>query len=216
MCVLVGSFGLVVSKVFSLYVVKYKQSLHDFFFSRQRPAVLGSSEVSIKGSRKGSLGDETGFGDKFEKMRGNSLRSSRPANSMEQDSFESFDELEDMLVMSANSLNLNSNQQSSSSPNNLNVSGEEDELPKSVIVTNVDMNVFDDTQTKSNFEIMFREYDQSASFHYLRSFRRIRVDFESNLSATMAKQKLDNTLMGNNAIHCYLIQVRFCIQFVIL
>ena len=47
--------------------------------------------------------------DETDKMRGNSLRNSgRPANSMEQDSFDSFDDLEDMLVVSTtNSLNLN-------------------------------------------------------------------------------------------------------------
>ena len=47
--------------------------------------------------------------DQTDKMRGNSLRNSgRPANSMEQDSFDSFDDLEDMLVVSTtNSLNLN-------------------------------------------------------------------------------------------------------------
>ena len=47
--------------------------------------------------------------DETDKMRGNSLRNGgRPANSMEQDSFDSFDDLEDMLVVSTtNSLNLN-------------------------------------------------------------------------------------------------------------
>ena len=81
------------------------------------------------------------------------------------------------------------------------------ELPKSVVVTNVDLSVFDDPLTKTSFETMFREYDCGANFHYLRCIRRIRVDFESHLTASMAKQKLDNTLIANNVIHCYFIQV---------
>jgi len=164
------------------------------------------------------------------KMRGTNLRSSpRPANSMEQDSFDSYDDMEDMLVMSANSLNLSpSSTTSAPSPRtpsssaaaaaaSASTSGrsrggglcveEEDELAKSVIVTNVDLRVFDDLVTKTNFEIMFREYEPTACFHYLRSFRRIRVDFESHLTAAMAKQKLDSTLIGDNVIHCYFIQV---------
>ena len=75
------------------------------------------------------------------------------------------------------------------------------------MVTNVDLSVFDDPLTKTSFETMFREYDCGASFHYLRCIRRIRVDFESHLTASVAKQKLDNTLVANNVIHCYFIQV---------
>ena len=64
--------------------------------SEDRPLLKRNSNLN-------KIYDETG------KMRGNSLRNSgRPANSMEQDSFDSFDDLEDMLVVSTtNSLNLN-------------------------------------------------------------------------------------------------------------
>ena len=86
-------------------------------------------------------------------MRGSSLRNGgRPANSMEQDSFDSFDDMEDMLVVSTtNSLNLNQSGSSSTSPNvvmrGLGPSAEE-ELPKSIIVTNVDTSVFNNSQVK--------------------------------------------------------------------
>ena len=41
-------------------------------------------------------------------MRGNSLRSSRPANSMDQDSFDSFDDIEEM-VMATTSMSIGHN-----------------------------------------------------------------------------------------------------------
>jgi len=163
-------------------------------------------------------------------MRGTHLRSGpRPANSMDQDSFDSYDDMEDMLVMSANSMNISGNSshhsRSPRTPASTSSAGTsppggvgpptddgslhptEEELPKSVVVTNVDLSVFDDPLTKTSFETMFREYDCGANFHYLRCIRRIRVDFESHLTASVAKQKLDNTLIANNVIHCYFIQV---------
>ena len=54
---------------------------------------------------------------------------------------------------------------------------------------------------------MFRDFEVGATFHYLPSFRRIRVDFESHLSASNAKQHMDSTIIGENTIHCYFIQV---------
>ncbi len=62
---------------------------------------------------------------------------------------------------------------------------------------------------QANFEAMFREFEPSALFHYLRSFRRIRVDFDSHLSASKAKISMDNTPVGDSIIHCYFIQVFF-------
>ncbi len=93
-------------------------------------------------------------------MRGNSLRSNpRPANSMEQDSFDSFDD-EDMLVMSTNSaLSINSvDDDNGGAPNNLGVGGNDrsadDDLPKSVVVTNVSLDVFDNEESKVSKRII--------------------------------------------------------------
>ena len=63
---------------------------------------------------------------------------------------------------------------------------------------------------QGNFEAMFREYEPNATFHYLRSFRRVRVDFEAHLAASRAKLSMDGTPLGNNVIHCYFLQV--CIR----
>ena len=54
---------------------------------------------------------------------------------------------------------------------------------------------------------MFRDFEVGAAFHYLPSFRRIRVDFASHLSASKAKQHMESTIIGENTIHCYFIQV---------
>merc|ERR1712029_1021794 len=142
-------------------------------------------------------------------MRGNSLRSSRPANSMDQDPFDSFDDIEEM-VMATTSMSIGHNGHSDANRDSLNTGEHEhDELPKSIIVTNVDLSVFDNIDIKANFEAMFREYEPNATFHYLRSFRRVRVDFEAHLAASRAKLELDGTPFGQNVIHCYFLQVKY-------
>ena len=104
-------------------------------------------------------------------MRGNSLRSSRPANSMDQDSFDSFDDIEEM-VMATTSMSIGHNGHSDANRfvknkkskvwiscinpdfcpifrDSLNTGEHEhDELPKSIIVTNVDLSVFDNIDIK--------------------------------------------------------------------
>ena len=60
---------------------------------------------------------------------------------------------------------------------------------------------------QAHFERMFRDFEVGAAFHYLPSFRRIRVDFASHLSASKAKQHMESTIIGENTIHCYFIQV---------
>ena len=62
---------------------------------------------------------------------------------------------------------------------------------------------------QANFEAMFREYEPNATFHYLRSFRRVRVDFEAHLAASRAKLSMDGTPFGQNVIHCYFLQVKY-------
>ena len=54
---------------------------------------------------------------------------------------------------------------------------------------------------------MFREYELNATFHYLRSFRRVRVDFEAHFAASSAKLSLNGTPLGDNVIQCYFLQV---------
>lgn len=120
---------------------------------------------------------------------------------MDQDSFDSYT-AEDMLVMATEGIHINDNE----AHNELDIDNEE-ELPKSIIVTNVDLAVFDDETTKNEFESLFQDTETPLAFHYLRSFRRVRVDFASNLAASRAKHSLHMTPIGDNFIHCYFIQV---------
>ena len=67
---------------------------------------------------------------------------------MEQDSFDAFEDPEDMLVMSANNMRLREEDRDDNA-GVLNVSSNENtELPRSVIVTNVDISVFDNKVMK--------------------------------------------------------------------
>ena len=72
---------------------------------------------------------------------------------MDQDSFDSFDDIEEM-VMATNNLSLSPNSASEANRDSLNVSGEEDELPRCIIVTNVDLSVFDNIDIKVSFEYL--------------------------------------------------------------
>lgn len=145
-------------------------------------------------------------------MRGSSLHNgARPANSMDQDSFDSLDDSDQqqLLIHATHGLNLSGGEDDSSREDNLNLTVNDDnnELPKSIIVTSVALMVFDNEGIKANFEQMFREFDPSCLFHYLRSFRRVRVDFETHLTAANAKLNLDGTPIGEDIIHCYFIQL---------
>jgi len=57
------------------------------------------------------------------------------------------------------------------------------------------------------FESLFRQYDASAQFQYLRSFRRARVIFENLQSAAAAHQHLYNYAFNGLQIKCYYAQV---------
>jgi hypothetical protein len=107
--------------------------------------------------------------NKNNNMRGsNCLRSGRPANSMEQDSFDSFDDIEEM-VMASNNLSLSpNNSNSEANRDSLNVSGEEDELPKSIIVTNVDLTVFDIVDIKVRRAYIFFFINFFLNFNFLK------------------------------------------------
>jgi len=84
---------------------------------------------------------------------------------------------------------------------------EEDEPPKSLVVTGVDITVFIDETAKAEFESKFQEFYGSAAFYYIRTFRRVRVDLASHLAAAAAKQRLDLAVVAGHPIHCYFIRV---------
>jgi len=116
----------------------------------------------------------------------------------DRDSFEDFS-AEEMIVMADNIDNLNLDQEHQQN---------HDEEPcKSLIVTNVDGSVFVDELAKADFESLFIAFDPSAAFYYIRTFRRVRIDFEGPDEAARAKTHLDMKVIGINPIHCYFIKI---------
>jgi len=107
---------------------------------------------------------------------------------MERDSF-------DEIVMAAENIDIEDDN-----------SGEEEPC-KSLIVTNVNSEVFVDDLVKSEFEEEFLAFDKTAAFYYIRTFRRVRIDFSSTSKAASARRSLDLKVVGQNTIHCYFIKV---------
>lgn len=76
-----------------------------------------------------------------------------------------------------------------------------------LIVTNVDPNIFRDPLVKAKFESLFRVFDEHVLFRYLKSFRRVRLDFTDSRAADSARRDLNNCKLGNTAFKCYLAQI---------
>jgi len=125
--------------------------------------------------------------------------------SSEDSSRDSFDDLtpEEMLVM-----NTDEGTGIQDQFNGLNITGEEDDPPKSLVVTNVDLSVFVDDLVKSEFEARFLAFDPDIAFYYIRTFRRVRLDFSCPDTAAAAKDSLDGLLLtSGNTMHCYFLKV---------
>uniref|UniRef100_A0A6G1S7Z1 Calcipressin-2 n=1 Tax=Aceria tosichella TaxID=561515 RepID=A0A6G1S7Z1_9ACAR len=76
-----------------------------------------------------------------------------------------------------------------------------------LIVTNVDPSVFSDSLVKAKFESLFTVYDERVLFRYLKSFRRVRLDFNTPKAADMARLNMNNYKLGKTAFKCYLAQM---------
>jgi len=121
---------------------------------------------------------------------------------MDRDSIEDFS-AEEMLVM-------NPGDGGEGIPNqidHINIDEEEEKPSKSLIVTNVDLSVFIDDLIKAEFESRFFVFDSDIAFYYIRTFRRVRVDFSDPHTANAARTSLDQLLIGNNLINIYVLRV---------
>ena len=116
-----------------------------------------------------------------------------------QASMDSRDSFEDMIAMADDIDNLNLDEDEAH---------DHDEEPcKSLVVTNVDSSVFVEDLAKADFESLFLAFDKTAAFYYIRTFRRVRIDFASPNLAAGAKNHLDTRVVGTKSIHCYFIKV---------
>lgn len=82
-----------------------------------------------------------------------------------------------------------------------------DDLPRSIIVTNIHSEVFMDPQLKKEMEQLFQTFSESVTFQWLRSFRRLRVNYDNAISAANARIKLHQYIFNaNTVITCYFAQ----------
>lgn len=58
-----------------------------------------------------------------------------------------------------------------------------DDLPTSLIVTNIHSSVFVSDYLKSELEDLFRQFSDDVTFQWLKSFRRLRVNYNDAVSA---------------------------------
>ncbi|XP_063381708.1 protein sarah [Cydia fagiglandana] len=81
-----------------------------------------------------------------------------------------------------------------------------DDIPKSVIVTNIHSDVFANAKLKAELEDLFRTFSENVTFQWLRSFRRLRVNYDSPLAAANARVQLHQYQFYNSCINCYFAQ----------
>lgn len=114
-----------------------------------------------------------------------------------------FDELiEDILdndeTMSLEALSLEDNINTQNTGNK--------DINKTLIVTNVDNEVFTNPVLRTTFENLFRSFDTQVEFRYLKSFRRIRLDFTSTKSTQAALASMREYRLGNTTFKCYMVR----------
>lgn len=76
-----------------------------------------------------------------------------------------------------------------------------------LIVTNVDSNIFTDKLLQAKFESLFTAYDSNVTFRYLKSFRRVRLDFTDSRKANSARLNLSQYKLGNTVFKCFNAQI---------
>lgn len=81
-----------------------------------------------------------------------------------------------------------------------------EDLPTSLIVTNMEPGVFSNMELRREFEAVFRTFDENATFQYLKSFRRVRVNFTSPQAAAEARIRCHEVKFGENRLACYFAQ----------
>ncbi|XP_034252814.1 calcipressin-2 [Thrips palmi] len=82
----------------------------------------------------------------------------------------------------------------------------DEDLPTSLIVTNLGSSVFENEDQKIQLEAMFRAFGEPATFQFFRSFKRLRVNYGCPASAAKARIQLHQTQFGDRIINCYFAQ----------
>jgi len=82
----------------------------------------------------------------------------------------------------------------------------DEDLPTSLIVTNLDNVLFKNDELKKQIELLFSQFGEPVSFQYFRSFRRMRVNYGCPAAAAKARIQLHQTRFLNTIINCYFAQ----------
>ncbi|XP_050531647.1 protein sarah [Daktulosphaira vitifoliae] len=82
----------------------------------------------------------------------------------------------------------------------------DEDLPTSLIITNVDPAIFKDDDLKKEIEMMFSKFGEILSVQYFRSFKRIRVNYSTSLSAANARIQMHQIRFYDTVINCYFAQ----------
>lgn len=75
-----------------------------------------------------------------------------------------------------------------------------DDLPTSLIVTNIHSEVFHSDELKEELEKVFREFSENVTFQWLKSFRRLRVNYDTAISAGKFIKRIITIVLKYNAI----------------
>jgi len=76
-------------------------------------------------------------------------------------------------------------------------------FPTTLIVTGLNEGFFEDELEKSKLEEVFLAFGQDAQFHYFKSFKRVRVTYESAATAIRARGRVHITPFGSDTLKCY-------------
>ncbi|XP_014274673.1 protein sarah isoform X2 [Halyomorpha halys] len=105
-----------------------------------------------------------------------------------------------------NELNLNETNTQKDIPQTIADLVNDEDLPTSLIVTNLDSLLFKTDELKKEIEHLFSQFGEIVSFQYFRSFRRMRVNYSSPAAAANARIQLHQTMFLNTVMNCYFAQ----------
>uniref|UniRef100_A0A8D9BNA5 Protein sarah n=1 Tax=Cacopsylla melanoneura TaxID=428564 RepID=A0A8D9BNA5_9HEMI len=82
----------------------------------------------------------------------------------------------------------------------------DEQLPKSLIITNMNSDIFGDEELKEQIETLLSQFGKVKSLQYLKSFRRMRVNYETSPSASKARINLHQSQFAGTKINVYFVQ----------
>lgn len=81
-----------------------------------------------------------------------------------------------------------------------------DDLPTSIIVTNIHSEVYVNDEIKMEMEDLFRRFSDNVTFQWLKSFKRLRVNYDTTRAAANARIQLHQYPFYKSTISCYFAQ----------